>query len=159
MPTMRFLIFLAGFFGSVAMGVFGWFWLDYGNNRAIEQIAYGQGLDIALLMPDYGDFDATARAAVFLIAGGLLGLLGSLLTLLRRGVQGAVLLILAIVGPTFFKPPVVSYADAEAGLGTVSLQLFIDNPGILMFAVLLGLLAFLSLFIRRLPASVPVPAK
>jgi hypothetical protein len=155
---MRFLLFLVGFFGSLAMGLFGWFWLDYVNNRAVEQLAHEWGLDIALFMPDYGSgFDATVRAAVFLIAGSLLGLFGSLLTLFRRGVQGAVLLILAVVGPTLFKPPVVSYADAEAGLGTVAFQLIIDNPGILIFSVVLGLVGLLSLFIRRHQANVPVP--
>jgi hypothetical protein len=154
---MRFLVFLLGFIGSIAMGVFGWFWLDYANNRAIEQVALEHNLDISLFMSDYASkFDATVRAAVFLLAGSVLGLLGSLLTLLRRGRQGAVLLILAVVGPALFRPPVVSYADAEANIGTVAFQLTIDNPGVLILAVFLGFVAFLSLFIRRPRAPVAV---
>lgn len=129
---MRFIVFLLGLMGSLLSGFFGWFWLDYESNRAIEDMVKPYA-DIAIIMPDYGaDFEGTARAALFLIVGCPLGMLGSLFTLFRRGRQGGVLMLLAVVGP--------------AALNLVTL----------MFTTPLALAGLLSLLVRPLPAAVDV---
>ncbi len=130
---MRFIVFLLGVLGSVVTGFFGWFWLDYINNQALRDMAQDYDVNIGLIMPDYAtDFADTVRAGMFMATGGLLGALGSLLTVLRRGRQGAVLMILSVVGPAVF------------------------SPSTLMFTSLLAFAGLLSLLVRPAPAAVAV---
>ena len=128
---MRFVVFLLAVLASLITGFFGWFWLDYQFNREAQRIVEKDYKDysvyMTMIMPDYNDFEATSGAAIFLLAGGALGLLGSLFTLMRRGRHGAVLMILAVVGPALF------------------------SPLTLMFTGLLGFAGILSVFIRPLP--------
>jgi hypothetical protein len=132
---MRFIVFLLGLVASLVAGFFGWFWLDFVSNREIFEIVekdYGDyKLYLATVMPDYQDFDATSGAAAFLLIGAVLGVLGSLMTLMRRGRHGAVLMILAVIGPALF------------------------NPLTLAFTGLLGFAGILSVFIRPRPSPAP----
>lgn len=132
---MRFLVFLLGFVASLIVGAAGWFWIDYQSNRLIRNTLYDDHkIDIGIIMPDYTDFETTSWAAVFLVVGGALGLLGSLFTLFRRGRHGAVLMILAVVGPAVL------------------------NPLTLMFTGLLGFTGILSVFIGPRASSADEPA-
>jgi VIT1/CCC1 family predicted Fe2+/Mn2+ transporter len=132
---MRFIVFLLGFVASLIAGFFGWFWLDYVSNREIFAMVDKDYPDcklyVATIMPNYTDFDATTGAAAFLLIGAALGILGSILTLMRRGRHGAVLMILAVIGPALF------------------------DPLTLAFTGLLGFAGILSVFIRRRPPPAP----
>jgi hypothetical protein len=132
---MRFIVFLLGLVASLIAGFFGWFWLDYGSNRmifaSVEQDYPDYKLYVATVMPNYNDFDATNGAALFLLIGAGIGILGSLMTLMRRGRHGAVLMMLAVIGPALF------------------------DPLTLAFTGLLGFAALLSIFIRPRPAPAP----
>jgi hypothetical protein len=135
---MRFLVFFVGVVGSLLAGFGGWFWLDYTTNRAIEQMLqdykeYGADEVLAVIMPDFEVYwNTTCWAALFLLAGAVLGLLGSLLTLLRRGRHGAVLMLLAVMGP------------------------LILNPVTFAFTAVLAFAGLLSFFVRPLPPRAPV---
>jgi hypothetical protein len=126
---MRFIVFLLGILGSLLCGFFGWYWIDQANHGAIQKMATDAGL--SFIAPNYTgeDFDLTMRAGVFLLAGTAIGLLGSLFTVLRYGRQGAVLMLLAVIGPAIF------------------------NLGTLVFTAVLALAGLLSLLVRPCPPS------
>ena len=102
---MRFLVFFLGFLASLIAGYFGWFWLDYTHNREMRR-SLENTADISVIMPEYGGdtWVDTAYAAIWLFVAAGVGTLGSLFTLVGRGRHGAVLMLLATVGPAVFNP-------------------------------------------------------
>jgi hypothetical protein len=119
---MRFIVFLLGLLGSLLTGFFGWFWLDYVNCQVISELAQDYDVNIGVIMPDYvTDFENTVRAGMFLAVGGLFGIMGSLMTLCRHGRQGAVLMIVAALGPALFKPETLIFTSLLAFAGLLSL--------------------------------------
>jgi hypothetical protein len=124
---MRFIIFLLGVLGSLLMAACGWFWLDHQLRwQLVEQFDLEhlarQHEEVWYIMPDY-DFDTQAMfgAALFLLVGAALGLLGSLLVLVRRGRQAAVLMIVGALGPVIFKPIAIAFTGLLALTALLSL--------------------------------------
>jgi hypothetical protein len=99
---MRFLVFLLGFLGALTTGAMGLLWLGSTVDPSLVTDAHDAVLQIGFLpvdvIPNPGD-PMTLKAGAFLLAGFLLALVGSLLVLLRRGLLGAVLMLLAVMGP------------------------------------------------------------
>ncbi len=119
---MRFIICFLGLVGSLLAGFFGWFWLDHVNSRELVELARDYGVDLSLLTPEYNvDYVESTNAAVFLLAGMALGMLGSAMTLVRRGRQGAVLMILAVLGPALFTPVTLVFNAVLAFAGLLSI--------------------------------------
>jgi hypothetical protein len=129
---MRFVICFLGLLGSLVIGFFGWLWLMPANSRELNSLAKADyGVEVpAIVMPNFGEFETTTWAAVFLAVGGVLGLMGCCCTLIRRGRHGGVLMLLAAIGPAVF------------------------NPMTTIFSGLLAFAGLLSLFVRPLPPAV-----
>ncbi len=120
---MRIAVFILGLLGTGLTALLGVSFLFGGSIQEwILRNVPGMSLNIhaTILM----------KMGLFLLAGTLLGFLGSLMSLFRYGPQGGILMIVGISGPAIL------------------------NPATLFGTGLLGLTGLLSFFVRQRPARV-----
>ena len=109
---MRFIVVLLALIGSLASLALGLLFLGVlYYQQDVRNAMVGAEVDPETLLFDPAD-PLLFKTAVFLLAASALGLLGMLLTVARRGAQGAVLLLLAALGPLLFSPGTIAYTGA-----------------------------------------------
>lgn len=123
---MRYVVLIVGILGSFSAGYLGYRWRQDAKtfDPLIRQLVPIARLD-EKARGDLRNYERTIQASCFLLAAVPMGILASAFAFLRYRFSGAILLLLAVLGPTSL------------------------NPSTLVFTFGLVLAAFLCLFIRR----------